>query len=518
MSQLTENIREGAPIESPVILLAVDILSIFENKEAATRAINEAQNKLIEYLGTLGPREDIEFFYTMEIKTDDKTLEKKIVLSPSALISTIIYNLNIKQITNDNLRNLTVKELSELMKIYAAPRLENLRKITKQKELQKKFPSLYLKFCKQSKQREDLKMLAKNINLLKISDRVVVNNVIKSWGYKNANEFIKSKNLSVAEFVDAYAEALEAWTTHIPEIAWYMKQIEVDFNNMTLKNQEKLELYLASQFLKAAQTYGGTSPQRYLIFVANYFKKHPEKKTDDQNQITYGKVENEEFGASQPGITVSAKSLYDEYKQFVISHPEIQLLTFDKKELDGMNLEEAEEYVRARLEDIQANWSFLPKEEFDQVVISTAPEISHEEQDEETKKAKQEHLIDLFMEKKELYEQTDPFFRIKGNDTFDGYIGYIYPNGKVILDKFFENAETGRVADGQAIYIMDFTDFARLSVLPKSELIDNPACRRIIHAGDWQSRVTKEIESTGTSKPAVTLQKLATQGAVEIPR
>ena len=37
------------------------------------------------------------------------------------------------------------------------------------------------------------------------------------------------------------------------------------------------------------------------------------------------------------------------------------------------------------------------------------------------------------MTKKEFYDSTDPFFIIKGKNTFNGYVGYIYPNGKVIL-------------------------------------------------------------------------------------
>ena len=517
MSILTENIRDGVPIASPVILSSYDILSLFKNTKEASKAIDDAEDKLRKYLETLGPISDIEFFQTMEVATDSKTLEKRIVLSPSALISTIAFNLNIKEITEDKVEgNFTTTEISTLMENYTMPKLKKLRSLTKENELEREFPSLYLKFNKHKQMMKNLKYLVKNMKHLSVIEKVKLKSAIKLLGYNDINELLKSNPQSVQEFSENYANTVETWTTHIPEIIDYMSQIEVDFKNLAPRNQEKLELYLVSQFLRATQTYGKDSPQRFLIFIANYFKKHPEKKTDDKLQITYGRVENEKIGLLYPGTTVSAKSLYEEYKQFIVSHPEVQLLTFDRHELDGMGLQEAEEYVSARLEDIQANWSFLPKEDFDRIVITSASGIREKASSEEEKRKKQERLLELFMDKKEFYEQTDPFFRIKGENTFNGYIGYIYSNGKVILDKFFENAETGKVADGQAIYTMNFSDFARLSILPKSELINNPSCRRIVHAGNWQSRVTEEITSDTetTNSPSAILNKLYQEGKV----
>ena len=54
-------------------------------------------------------------------------------------------------------------------------------------------------------------------------------------------------------------------------------------------------------------------------------------------------------------------------------------------------------------------------------------------------------------------------------NTFAGYVGHIYINGKVALDKFFESQETGRVAAGQAVYSMDINEFYQLLNHPKQE-------------------------------------------------
>ena len=304
-----------------------------------------------------------------------------------------------------------------------------------------------------------------------------------------------------------FLTAIENLTNHVPEIIIYMNSHPIDFEGLSQTNKEKLDLYLASQFLYAAQSYGNMDPQRFLIYVANYFKEHPEKKQDTKLQITVGSINNERMGIFKQGKVLTPKDIYEQYKTFLVSHPEIQLLTFTEEELEGLTLEEAEELVKNKIETIQANWKFLPAGGLEQMILTAAQEPKGDVTEEE-KKRHQERLLDLFIEKKELYESSNPIAMIQGEDTFDGYIGFIYPNGKVILDKFFENVENGRVADGQAIYIMDFSDFVRLSVLPKRELIINPACRRIIHAGDWQSRVQEEINAPQRNQPEPILQEL----------
>ena len=516
MSVLTQNIKRGVPISSPVILRAVDIISLFENPKQTEKIITAAQGKLMDYIASLGPTEDIEFFQTMQVKTDENTLEKSIIFAPSAIMSTLVMNLNMPVVNFSN--GLTNKEFLKWAQQETKPYLSKLQRMQTSKELQRNFPSLYLKYEKRLEAERQLKLCAQNLSRFSAIERMFIKQNLKQFGVTNIPDFIHSKPTSVNKFSRDCTKALQNIVDHVPEIIAFMEQHPINFESLSPRNKEKLDLYLASEFIKAAKTYGSDDPQRYLIFVANYFKENPDKKQDDKLQITVGNVNNVELGRKEQGVTITPKDVYNQYKEFVVSHPEIQLLSFGEHELDGLTLKEAEEFVRTRLEDIQANWKFLPKSELDQIAVATGKQIGAEHRTEEEKRRKQERLLDLFMEKKEFYEQTDPFFRIKGENTFNGYIGYIYPNGKVILDKFFENAETGRVADGQAIYTMDFTDFVRLSILPKSELIENPACRRIVHAGNWQSRVQEEINAPKTSDTSAVLKDLESTGKVYVPR
>ena len=87
-----------------------------------------------------------------------------------------------------------------------------------------------------------------------------------------------------------------------------------------------------------------------------------------------------------------------------------------------------------------------------------------------------------------------------GKNSFDGYIGFLYSNGFVVLEKFFEDSKSGKIATNQAIYVMDVDDFSRLTMLSKNNIIANKLCKRFIHKGDWQSKVEEIINKPGESR------------------
>ena len=75
-----------------------------------------------------------------------------------------------------------------------------------------------------------------------------------------------------------------------------------------------------------------------------------------------------------------------------------------------------------------------------------------------------------------------------GKNTFAGYIGYIYANGRVILDRFYDKQNDSNLALGHAVYAMNMQEFYELSKLSKTEIIRNNLCRRYVHRGNWKKR------------------------------
>jgi len=100
---------------------------------------------------------------------------------------------------------------------------------------------------------------------------------------------------------------------------------------------------------------------------------------------------------------------------------------------------------------------------------------------------------------------------IMGLDTFSGYYAFVYPNGKVILEKFWENAETQNPAVESATYVMTIDNFVELSKMPKLALIEyiksfpEVGVRRIFHTSinNWQRNLFNEINGSYRFEDAI---------------
>lgn len=133
------------------------------------------------------------------------------------------------------------------------------------------------------------------------------------------------------------------------------------------------------------------------------------------------------------------------------------------------------------------------------------------------KKEDEEKLLKLFMTKKQLYESTNPLYRIKGKNTFAGYIAYIYANGRVILDRFYDKQNDSNLALGHAVYAMNMQEFYELSKLSKTEIIRNNLCRRYVHRGNWAKKILEnEIELETGEIPTITVRKLIKDGSLKV--
>ena len=258
--------------------------------------------------------------------------------------------------------------------------------------------------------------------------------------------------------------------------------------------------------------------QSFIYFVSNYFNKNKGNKNSDKPEIRTKIQKNDSIKRSSQGELVTPKLLYERYKKFLKNHPNIKIVDFSRIDFTGKNLKEAETFLYHYLSDLQANWEIIPDidVEYEREIINRS--LRARQKTEEEKKYHEEVLLDLLVEKKELYERATPFFRIKGKNTFDGYIGFIYSNGKVILDKFFDNEKSGKIAEYKAIYIMNIEDFYRLSQFPRRILMRDPKVKRYYHNGSWQDRIISEAysELDQVEKIGEELKSLVKKGKISI--
>ncbi len=510
-------LNRGVPVETPVSLIYSDLYNLCDNKSKFSKVVDKEFEKLYKFvMGENTKLGDMQLFQTMMVTTDSNTLDKNICFSFSGIISSIYINFNIDDMYYDMVIN--HKGCTKFMSIDLKDFIEKcnekksyLRIISKEKTLKREFPALYKLYlerkekvdfynnCSEILENPERYGLSKLLARIKVFDFLKKNNIDENT---NLDEEIRNaQNFSLENFCLDCAETLEYITSRILEIKAYLPNNPIDLSKISHFDKEKIDLYIANQFLLFAENATLEEKQRFLYHVTSYFLSDENRKTDTNLKIQCGNVNNNEFQVNESGYEVTPKNLYDRYKKLLIDNPTLHAIDFRGVDFSNMNLCEVEDYMHEFLNDLSANWEFLPKDDrtVEKNVLDNIVKSSNEKDSEKKKKLDRERLLDLYMEKKEFYDSSDPFFRIKGKNTFDGYIGYIYSNGKVILEKYYENSNTSRLAYGEAAYVMDIDKFYSLSRLTKNELItmDDSVCDRIIHKGNWQQKAQNVINQAG---------------------
>ena len=115
-------------------------------------------------------------------------------------------------------------------------------------------------------------------------------------------------------------------------------------------------------------------------------------------------------------------------------------------------------------------------------------------------------LVKKLKEKIAFYDETNPILTIKGVSGLKGYLGHVYENGYIILDRYYTSKfNTSKPAEGNAIYVVPI-DYFYLLEEGKTDIIKfisnnlNSGIKRIYHneAGTYKDKVIEKInEDTG---------------------
>lgn len=103
-------------------------------------------------------------------------------------------------------------------------------------------------------------------------------------------------------------------------------------------------------------------------------------------------------------------------------------------------------------------------------------------------------------DRENLFMQTDYVCKIVGSNKFIGYVGYIYKNGVVAFERFYD--EDGNLSkSNNATYIMNIDNFREFTKLSKPEIIEyikkteNPDIKRKYHNKNWSNNIKKIVEN-----------------------
>jgi len=250
--------------------------------------------------------------------------------------------------------------------------------------------------------------------------------------------------------------------------------------------------------------------KNYLDTVNKYRKQNPDYNVSITIFNDKGKKEKYYINDLEKAY-YSLLSKHPNFHFFVIKDNEIDELfnRFNVKKNDDFDLSNADDfelveqlYEKMKLQkQLAASWEFLPAGNREKSL----------EDEEETKRNNQSSGIDNDEAARRMvigkqFIETNSGIRylyvLHGINTFAGYIGYIYPNGAVVFEKYYENEKKCRIAQGSATYVMGIYNFLELSKLSKTDIIkklhNDPSLnvKRIFHRENmdkWKSELMQAI-------------------------
>ena len=218
--------------------------------------------------------------------------------------------------------------------------------------------------------------------------------------------------------------------------------------------------------------------QKYNPIYSYYYSEGLKTTVSANNIIKYVQDRFKNRKEFQDGISIKEEEL-------------LNILTDLNKEIK----------IREFRKDIELSWEFLPeKDESEQ--IGKRASIFKVSKTEEEKKKLEDTKEQLLEQKIQLFASLPYITSLKGTNRFEGYIAYLFENGRVILEKFYKKTKHGlEPTYNEAIYVMDITDFKELSKMGKTEIREYSKekglnVKVINHTKNFKQRVINETTST----------------------
>ena len=326
-------------------------------------------------------------------------------------------------------------------------RLEVLKSITSEIELRKEFPFLY-------KDLQDGRRFIKGVEAQRDFDDE--KKFEEELAEKEHYYYSCGMRRSLSNFVKTQAEVYRRFIDKRHELK--QKQENTSYNGYIVKHfdMNRVYMYTMHEYLKICEK---SNDKELIKFYIDLIERYLRSDKDKRVSI-----------------------ITDENIRVDISSIIIRLENIKKRVSDNSNLvewvliPEGRDYKRVKKNE-------KPSE--DKTFIFNYEEI--------------QRLRQLGEKKKTFYEGTPYVAKAVGLRKYRGYIAYIYANGKVILDREY-NDDNPKSAVDNAAYIIDAKDFEELSRVEKPELIKNPKASRKYHTDTFETRIKAIINKPGTEE------------------
>ena len=498
MSNSFESLNKGVPVE--ISRLPVDINTILElssNREYAEKYFHILSSRIMDYLDKYVYHNSIrllEVYTGLILNHNNETKSNELYLDEHSIFKGFLMYLNVEDELYDSVSNLVKnKELSNqvdlntIIKDLILRKCDSLSMVSDDLVLKNKYPKLYEAYLGE---KEAYNTFKDDIKRYKGNKRKIYDDYKKRGG-TNSFEMLSDtlEMYSVRNFTKIYSNIIRDVVSKYNEIGTAISSYKTSILDDIKCDKDALEAFMAYLFMERI-TYSNDieEKQKDLYYVTSYFKEHDNWK--GKNKII--KHNNIEFDFD---------ILRNAYINILVNNKELKTINIDRDEFENYTQEQVEEYMKLILDDAAANWIYFDETTEEERVETAIRNSTNNPSGGKKKKKTPEELRELYMRKKKFYENTNFFRVVEGQNAFEGYLAYIYPNGRVVMDRYFEKTKKGieKIADEQAIYIMDIKEFYDITRNSKPDIIKEKLCTRKYHRGDWEGRVSSYIDQEGSN-------------------
>ena len=387
--------------------------------------------------------------------------------------------------------------------------------------------------------KEEMMMYAKKLMREEMNAfRDVLNKGNKSEYYIKAYEFYRRHfdlfkkqkiNYTFEQFIQTKLDTLVKLNFRSQDVLdFYRKRINTDKLAEAFDYDKLCLLAAYTAILQCHITVENTGKlDNSMLYVKQYLDAVNEYRKQNPNYNVSITIFNDKNKKEKYHI----KDVEKAYYTLLSEHPDFEFYSVEDKEIDELfsrfNVKKKDDFDLTNPEDcalleklyekmrlqkqLAASWKFIPAGSREKSI----------EDEEEIKRNNHSSGIDNDEVARRMvigkqFIETNSGIRylyvLHGINTFAGYIGYIYPNGTVVFEKYYENDKTYRLAKGSATYVMGIYNFLELSKLTKSDIIkklhSDPTLnvKRIFHREDmekWKSELMQAITGTDYTEEIV---------------
>ncbi|MGN1371319.1 MAG: hypothetical protein ACI4XM_03490 [Candidatus Coprovivens sp.] len=437
------------------------------------------RTNIIKINGYTKAKED--FFDYFRLITSYKNAETKIYISPIPFINKLKRFLNVTNPSTD----FNDQQLSqELLK-----KVEELKNITSITELKEKFPYIYADY--------ELSINAYH-QIKKYEERHSNNRTIEIVSTINRQYNIYNSSALDTDFHRFILKQSTLYRNLIVRrqfVEGYTNRSSIDFSMFQGLDKEKFELYLADKYLeKAYETEDDKIKQQCIYYIATYIR---------ETKVSNIVIKNDQ------GQNISFKHIVRKYKKLLQSNPILKPIDEQRENFKGYHIKHVENHVKKYF-FTNVDWQIIPpgtETELNRKVIdSLNRQYNYLTPEEKEKKILERYST--YERKRRFFDNSGYIHKLYGQNAFEGYIAYIYPNGEILMEKFFDDYENCIPTIGEAIYNIRAMYFDNLSKLSKPTLIKDKRCKRIIHAGNWEEKAQGIINHEATKETKEEVKQL----------